>query len=118
MFFSKSGTAFSGRRRRGPESFSSIARFALIAGFMTLAAAGFFLSQHSSDEIRSAAAKLPLLKAGADAEQQQAAAAYDGHVSNVSDSGLHPIDRLIAASRSAHDDLVAKQSHDVATAAD
>ncbi|CAK7203014.1 hypothetical protein SEUCBS139899_005743 [Sporothrix eucalyptigena] len=115
MFFRRSGTAFSGRR--GPESFSTIARFAFIAGFVTLAATGFLLSQYSPEHIRNVAAKIPHLNLTPDTEAQQAATEYDHIVRNVSDSELHPIDRLIASSRKAHEELVAKRSYDVATAA-
>lgn len=115
MFFRKAGTVFAGCR--GPESFSSIARFAFIAGFITLAATGFLLTQYHPDKVRNIAAKLPHLNLNPDSEHQQAIAEYERLVFNVSDSELHPIDRLIASSRQAHEALVAKQSFDVATAA-
>ena len=108
MFFRKAGAAFTGRR--GPESFSTIARFAFVAGFLTLAATGFLLSQYSPDQVRNVAAKLPHLSltpsSNPDSEVQQATAEYEHFLSNVSngsDSELHPIDRLIAASRKAHE---------------
>ena len=115
MFFRKAGVAFSGRH--GPESFSTVARFALVAGIMTLAVAGFLLSQYSPDEVRKVASKIPHLNLSPDSEQEQAHAEYDRIKRNISASDLHAIDRLLSDSRLAHNELLKKQSHDVYAAA-
>ncbi|CAK7562698.1 MAG: hypothetical protein SEPTF4163_000549 [Sporothrix epigloea] len=117
VFFRKSSSALTSRR--APESFSAIARFAFVAGFVTLAVTGFLLWQYSPDQVRRVAAKIPHLDliSNPDAEAQQATTDYERFIFNVSDSELHPIDRIIASSRKAHSELVAKRSFDVATAA-
>ncbi|OAA67335.1 capsule associated protein [Niveomyces insectorum RCEF 264] len=114
MFFPKHIANSAGRR--GPESFSTVARFACAAGLITMAAAGFLLFNYPPDTatLRKVAAKLPLFVPSP--TTSVAASSPVAPLPTASSPAAPSLEADLQAALAAYDRLVADANSSAATA--